>query len=156
MPAPPFIPEHTRSQSFRRTTGFSVPTKTPARSSRSQRVRSPRRLGGTRSKIITTIGVLRIVDTALNASHHGVPQPRGQGGNAPLRELPKRLAHDSLYPDAASLVTFLGLHDMPRFLHRQGAAVDGLKQAFTFLLTTRGIPMKRDRKSTRLNSSHLV
>ena len=62
-------------------------------------------------------------------------------GNAPLRELPKRLAHDSLYPDAASLVTFLGLHDMPRFLHRQGAAVDGLKQAFTFLLTTRGIPM---------------
>ena len=58
-----------------------------------------------------------------------------------MRELPKRLAHDSLYPDAASLVTFLGLHDMPRFLHRQGAAVDGLKQAFTFLLTTRGIPM---------------
>src|ERR1035438_1754178 len=79
MPAPPFIPEHTRSHSFRRTTGFSVPTKTPARSSRSQRVSSPRRLGGTRSRIITTIGLLRIVDAALNASRHGVPQPGGQG-----------------------------------------------------------------------------
>ena len=30
---------------------------------------------------------------------------------------------------------------MPRFLHRQGVTVDGLKQAFTFLMTTRGIPM---------------
>ena len=62
-------------------------------------------------------------------------------GKAPLRELPKTLAHDSLYPDPATLVTFLGLHDMPRFLHRPGATAESLKQAFTFLLTTRGIPM---------------
>jgi glycosidase len=60
---------------------------------------------------------------------------------APVRELPRILAHDSLYPDASRLVTFVGLHDMPRFLHRDGANPDGLKQAFTFLLTTRGIPM---------------
>ena len=44
-------------------------------------------------------------------------------------------------PMPASLVTFIGLHDMPRFLHRQGATAASLKQAFTFLLTTRGIPM---------------
>ena len=62
-------------------------------------------------------------------------------GNAPLRELPKMLARDWLYPDPGRLVTFLGLHDMPRFLHRQGATAEGLKQAFTFLFTTRGIPM---------------
>ncbi|HEY1495643.1 MAG TPA: alpha-amylase family glycosyl hydrolase, partial [Candidatus Solibacter sp.] len=62
-------------------------------------------------------------------------------GNAQARELPKMLAHDALYPDAANLVTFLGLHDMPRFLHRLGATPDGLKRAFTFLMTTRGIPM---------------
>src|ERR1039458_8541083 len=78
MPTPPFIPEQTRSQSFRRTTGFSVPTKTPARSSSSQRVSSPRRLGGTRSRIITTIGFLRIVNAAPNASRNGIPQCRGQ------------------------------------------------------------------------------
>ena len=60
---------------------------------------------------------------------------------APMSELPKTLAHDYLYPDASRLVTFLGLHDMPRFLHRQGATPENMIQAFTFLLTTRGIPM---------------
>jgi len=62
-------------------------------------------------------------------------------GNAPIRDLPKILAHDAMYPDAGRLVTFVGLHDMQRFLHRQGATPEVLKQAFTFILTTRGIPM---------------
>jgi glycosidase len=62
-------------------------------------------------------------------------------GKAPMRELPKLLGHDSLYPAPGRLVTFVGLHDMPRFLYRQGATVVGLKQAFAFVLTTRGIPM---------------
>jgi glycosidase len=56
-------------------------------------------------------------------------------GKAPLRELPKMLAHDYLYHDPANLVTFIGLHDTTRFLP------EALRQAFTFLLTTRGIPM---------------
>jgi len=60
---------------------------------------------------------------------------------APIRELPRMLAHDSLYPDPANLVTFIGLHDMPRFLHRPGATAESMKEALTFLLTTRGIPM---------------
>lgn len=38
-------------------------------------------------------------------------------GKAPVRELPKMLAHDGLYPDPDRLVTFIGLHDMARFLH---------------------------------------
>jgi glycosidase len=62
-------------------------------------------------------------------------------GKAPLRDLPKILAHHSLYADAGRLVTFLGLHDMPRFLYRHGATAEGLQQAFTLLMTTRGIPM---------------
>jgi glycosidase len=38
-------------------------------------------------------------------------------------------------------VTFLGLHDVKRFMSEPGATKDGLKLAFTFLMTTRGIPM---------------
>ncbi|MEO8593238.1 MAG: alpha-amylase family glycosyl hydrolase [Candidatus Solibacter sp.] len=62
-------------------------------------------------------------------------------GRGAASELPKVLAHDYLYPGAGSLVTFLGLHDMPRFLHRPGASPESLKQAFTFLFATRGTPM---------------
>jgi len=52
----------------------------------------------------------------------------------------KTLAEDRLYPDPATLVTFLGNHDVRRFMSEPGATVDGLKLAFTFLLTARGIP----------------
>ena len=62
-------------------------------------------------------------------------------GAAPMSELPKILAHDELYSDPNRLVTFIDLHDLPRFLHEPGATPDALKQVFTFLLTTRGIPM---------------
>ena len=59
------------------------------------------------------------------------------------------LAHDHLYPDPDLLVTFLGLHDVARFMNEPGATVDGLKLAFTFLMTARGIPhdllRRRDR-----------
>jgi glycosidase len=58
-----------------------------------------------------------------------------------LRALASVLAHDRLYPDARSLVVFLGLHDVPRFMNEPGASIAGLKQAFTFLATTRGIPL---------------
>lgn len=58
-----------------------------------------------------------------------------------MRELPSMLAHDRLYADPTSLVTFLGLHDVERYMNVRGANVENLKLAFTFLLTTRGIPM---------------
>ena len=51
------------------------------------------------------------------------------------------LGHDYLYPDPTNLVTFLGLHDVARFMNEPGATVDGLNLAFTYLLTSRGIPM---------------
>lgn len=59
----------------------------------------------------------------------------------PMTRLTDTLAADAKYVDASVLVTFLGLHDTPRFLHEPGATVDGLKLAFTYLLTMRGTPM---------------
>jgi glycosidase len=58
-----------------------------------------------------------------------------------VRELPSVLAHDHLYPDSSVLVTLLGLHDVLRFMGAKGATIEGLKLAFTFLLTTRGTPL---------------
>jgi neopullulanase len=59
----------------------------------------------------------------------------------PARELAMALGHDHLYRRPGSLVTFLGLHDVPRFASEPGATPEGLAVAFTFLLTTRGIPL---------------
>ncbi|MBV8820240.1 MAG: alpha-amylase, partial [Acidobacteriaceae bacterium] len=59
----------------------------------------------------------------------------------PIKEIPVALAHDYLYPHPEWLVTFLGLHDVERFRNEKGATVERLKLAFTYLLTTRGIPM---------------
>jgi len=69
------------------------------------------------------------------------PLRRAFGQGHELREVARALGRDHLYPDPSRLVTFLGLHDLPRFLHEPGATPDGLKLAFTFLLTTRGIPL---------------
>jgi glycosidase len=56
-------------------------------------------------------------------------------------ELAHVIGHDELYPDAARLVTFLGNHDVPRFMSEDGAAIDDLKRAFTFLFAVRGTPL---------------
>jgi glycosidase len=63
----------------------------------------------------------------------------GQG--KPVSVLPALLGHDFLYPNPDRLVTFIGLHDVSRFLNEPQASIDTLKLAFTCLLTTRGIPM---------------
>jgi glycosidase len=81
-------------------------------------------------------GIDAVFDFPLNAALRKV-----FSGAAPIRELSKTLAHDSLYRDPSQLVTFAGLHDMPRFLNEPGATPASLEQAFTFLMTSRGIPM---------------
>ena len=63
-----------------------------------------------------------------------------------LTELATVLAHDRLYTDPDLLVTFLGLHDVPRFIEKEGAQGnpikdDELELAQTFIMTTRGIPL---------------
>jgi len=58
-----------------------------------------------------------------------------------LREVAMMLARDRLYPDPDALVTLIGLHDVGRFMNERGATHEGLRLAFTFLLTARGIPL---------------
>ena len=59
----------------------------------------------------------------------------------PVRDVAVMTGHDYLYPNASLLVTFLGLHDVNRFMSDAGATPEGLELAFTFLMTARGIPM---------------
>ena len=66
---------------------------------------------------------------------------RAFGEGQPLREVAMMVARDRLYPDPDALVTFIGLHDVGRFMNERGATRDGLELAFTFLLTARGTPL---------------
>src|SRR6266481_1405570 len=61
-------------------------------------------------------------------------------GGKPIKDVAQMLARDHMYPAPAKLMTFIGNHDIPRFMNEPGADVVGLKLANTFLLTTRGIP----------------
>ncbi len=58
-----------------------------------------------------------------------------------LREVAQVLGHDYLYTNSNMLVTFLGLHDVERFMNERGAGVSGMNLAYTFLMTARGIPL---------------
>ncbi len=69
------------------------------------------------------------------------PLRRAFAEGKPMRELAAMLSHDRLYSNPGSLVTFLGLHDVPRFMNERGATAEGLKLAFTFLMTVRGTPL---------------
>jgi glycosidase len=69
------------------------------------------------------------------------PMRRAFGEGRHLREVAQMLSHDRLYRDPASMVTFLGLHDVSRFRNEKGATTAGIKLGYTFLLTTRGTPL---------------
>ncbi|HET7294461.1 MAG TPA: alpha-amylase family glycosyl hydrolase [Vicinamibacteria bacterium] len=62
-----------------------------------------------------------------------------QGGE--LRDVAKMVARDRLYPRPEELWTFLGLHDVERFMNEKAATHAGLKLAFTTLFTVRGVPL---------------
>jgi len=61
--------------------------------------------------------------------------------NLPMTRLAQALAADTNYVDPSVLVTFLGLHDVGRFMGESGATPAGLQLAFAFLATVRGTPM---------------
>jgi glycosidase len=69
------------------------------------------------------------------------PMRRAFGEGKSLREVAQMLGHDWLYPDPSRLMTFVGLHDVPRFMNERGATIKGLELAYTFLLTARGTPL---------------
>jgi neopullulanase len=58
-----------------------------------------------------------------------------------VKQVAQALSRDHLYPNPNSLVTFLGLHDVNRFMNEQGATTAGLRLAYTFMLTARGTPL---------------
>jgi neopullulanase len=58
-----------------------------------------------------------------------------------IRQVSQIFAKDWLYPKPGVLVTFLGVHDMPRFMDEKGATVEGLKLAQTLIMTSRGTPL---------------
>ena len=61
---------------------------------------------------------------------------RGQ----PVQKIVDVLQHDSLYERPNLLVTFFGNHDVKRFMGQTGASTTKLKNAFSLLLTMRGVP----------------
>lgn len=62
-----------------------------------------------------------------------------KGGN--IREVSQMFARDWIYPKPSVLVTFVGVHDMERFMNEKGASVEGLKLAQTMIMTSRGTPL---------------
>jgi glycosidase len=72
-------------------------------------------------------------------THFAMRGAFARGGS--VRELAQMVARDRVYADARNLVTFLGLHDVGRFMGETGATVAGMKLAYTWQLTTRGIPL---------------
>lgn len=59
---------------------------------------------------------------------------------APVRRLVDVLQRDWLYPHPESLVTFLGNHDTSRFFTDAGESREKLENAFSILMSLRGIP----------------
>jgi len=59
----------------------------------------------------------------------------------PIERLPATLSQDWVYENPSSLVTCFGLHDDSRFMGHPKATIAAIKLAFTFVLTTRGIPL---------------
>jgi neopullulanase len=59
---------------------------------------------------------------------------------APVGGIADVLRHDALYPRPDDLVTFVGNHDVARFVSVDGSSAAKLKLAFALTLTLRGIP----------------
>jgi glycosidase len=68
------------------------------------------------------------------------PLRRVFGEGQSIKQLVDILKQDYLYPNPDVLVTHIGSHDVARFMNERGATAEGLKLAFTFLMTMRGIP----------------
>ncbi len=84
------------------------------------------------------------IDTRLDTLYDFAlfyPLRRAFAEGRSVRDLSQMLAHDFLYPNPDVLVTFIGVHDMLRFMSERGATTDGLKLAQTFIMTTRGTPL---------------
>ncbi|MGA9566259.1 MAG: alpha-amylase family glycosyl hydrolase [Candidatus Korobacteraceae bacterium] len=83
------------------------------------------------------------IDTHLNTPfdfpmNSAIRQVVNHGGSA--KKIVDVLRQDRLYPHPELLVTFIGNHDMTRFLTDAGGSTAKLKLGFSLLATLRGIP----------------
>ncbi len=84
------------------------------------------------------------VDTKLDtlydfALFYAIRNAFAKGQN--IRGIQQVFAHDWLYPRPEVLTTFLGVHDMERFMNEEVATIEGLKLAQTLIMTSRGTPL---------------
>jgi glycosidase len=85
-------------------------------------------------------GVDTEIDTLFDFSlFYALRDAFARGG--PVRQVSQVFAHDWLYPKPAVLTSFIGVHDMERFMNEKGATIDGLKLAQTLIMTSRGTPI---------------
>jgi neopullulanase len=85
-------------------------------------------------------GIDTQIDTLYDfALFYPIRNAFARGGN--IREVSQMFSKDWLYPNPNVLTTFLGVHDMERFMNEKGATVEGLKLAQTLIMTSRGTPL---------------
>lgn len=85
-------------------------------------------------------GIDTEIDTLYDfALFYPIRNAFAKGGN--IREVSQMFAKDWLYPNPNVLTTFLGVHDMERFMNEKGATTEGLKLAQTLIMTSRGTPL---------------
>jgi glycosidase len=80
-------------------------------------------------------GISSVFDYPLYFSLHDVLL-----NGAPTEEIVRVLRHDALYARPQLLVTFIGNHDVPRFLTAAAGSIARLELADSIILTMRGIP----------------
>ncbi len=85
-------------------------------------------------------GIDTQIDTLFDfTTYYAIRDAFAQGKS--IRAVSQAFAHDWLYPRPEVLSTFLGNHDVGRFLGEPGATVEGLKLANTLIMTSRGTPI---------------
>lgn len=85
-------------------------------------------------------GIDTQIDTLFDFTlFYAIRDSFAKGG--PIRAVSQAFARDWLYPNSEVLTSFIGVHDMLRFMNEQGATADGLKLAQTLVMTSRGTPL---------------
>ncbi|CAN5433946.1 glycoside hydrolase family 13 protein [soil metagenome] len=85
-------------------------------------------------------GVDTQIDTLFDFTlYYSIRDAFAQGRS--IRGVSQTFAHDWLYPRPDVLTSFIGNHDVARFIGEKGATIDGLKLADTLLMTSRGTPI---------------
>lgn len=85
-------------------------------------------------------GVDTKIDTLFDFPlFYAVRDAFARGGQ--VRQISQVFAHDWMYPKPSVLTSFIGVHDVDRFMNEKGATIEGLKLAHILVMTSRGSPI---------------